>query len=149
MFGREDDNLSPGGGNANSSILGEGGEFKGSIKVKGPLRIEGNFEGEVDCADTLEVGKSGTIKGNLSVKDAVISGKVNGNIHAKQRLELQGGSHVEGDIVTRRLVIDEGVYFEGNCRMGERQDNPKSKPQAQPRPELSEKPESGSELPLR
>ena len=122
MFGRDEDNVdsrpAPGGGNA--SILGSGSHFTGTVKVKGTLRVEGEFDGEVECQETLEVGRTGIVRANLKVRDAVIAGKVFGNVSASSRIELQGGSHLEGDIVTKRLVIDEGVFFEGNCKMGEK-----------------------------
>jgi cytoskeletal protein CcmA (bactofilin family) len=57
----------------------------------------------------------------VKVKNAIIGGKLLGNIHATNKIELQSGSHVEGDIETGRLVIDEGVFFEGNCKMGGKQ----------------------------
>jgi len=123
MFGRDDEDQvqrAP-GGSGSASILGAGSHFKGTIKASGTLRVEGEFEGDADCRETLEVGKTGTVKANLNVKEAVIAGKVFGNIKATSRIELQSGSHLEGDIVTKRLVIDEGVFFEGNCRMGEKQ----------------------------
>ena len=52
------------------------------------------------------------------MKNAIIGGQLFGNITAENKIELQSGSHVEGDIKTKRLVIDEGVFFEGNCSMG-------------------------------
>ena len=55
---------------------------------------------------------------SVKVKNAIIGGKLFGNIVAENKIELQSGSHVEGDIKTKRLVIDEGVFFEGNCSMG-------------------------------
>jgi cytoskeletal protein CcmA (bactofilin family) len=117
MFGKEGDTTSGGEGNLNS-ILGPGCKFTGNIEIKGTLRIDGEFEGDVKCPDTLIIGKSGVVKANVSVKNAVIGGKLVGNINAPNKIELQTGSHVEGDIQTARLVIDEGVYFEGACRMG-------------------------------
>jgi cytoskeletal protein CcmA (bactofilin family) len=123
MFGRdeEDQVQKTSGGTGSASILGAGSHFKGTIKASGTLRVEGEFEGDAECRETLEVGKTGTVKANLVVKEAVIAGRVSGNIKASNRIELQSGSHLEGDIVTKRLVIDEGVFFEGNCRMGEKQ----------------------------
>ena len=59
------------------------------------------------------------MRANVAVKNAVIGGKLLGNIHASNKIELQTGSHVEGDIQTARLVIDEGVFFEGSCKMGQ------------------------------
>ena len=73
------------------------------------------------------IGKSGVVKADVKVKNAIIGGKLVGNIDATNKIELQTGSHVEGDINTVRLVIDEGVYFEGNCRMGT-SNSPSSRP---------------------
>jgi cytoskeletal protein CcmA (bactofilin family) len=92
--------------------------IKGDIEIQGTIRIDGTFEGSLSCPDTLIIGKSGVVKADVKVKNAVIGGKLVGNIAAANKIELQTGSHVEGDIQTARLVIDEGVFFEGNCKMG-------------------------------
>ena len=117
MFGKEvDTNVQEGRIN---SILGKGCKFKGTIEVEGTLRIDSEFEGVVNCPETLVVGKTGVVKADINVKNAIIGGKVIGNITASNKIELQSGSHIEGDITTHRLVIDEGVFFEGSCKMGE------------------------------
>jgi cytoskeletal protein CcmA (bactofilin family) len=99
-------------------MLGQGCKIKGDIELQGTIRIDGQFEGSISCPDTLIIGKSGVVKAEVKVKNAVIGGKLVGNIAAANKIELQSGSHVEGDIQTARLVIDEGVFFEGNCKMG-------------------------------
>jgi len=116
MFGKEVESTVQEG--RLNSILGKGCKFKGTIEVEGTLRIDSEFEGVVNCPDTLVVGKSGIVKAEIKVKNAVIGGKVIGNITATNKIELQSGSHIEGDIHTHRLVIDEGVFFEGSCKMG-------------------------------
>jgi cytoskeletal protein CcmA (bactofilin family) len=58
------------------------------------------------------------VRGSCKVKNAIIGGQLFGNVTAENKIELQSGSHVEGDLKTKRLVIDEGVFFEGNCSMG-------------------------------
>lgn len=116
MFGKEvESNVQEGRIN---SILGKGCKFKGTVEVEGTLRIDSEFEGVVNCPDTLVVGKTGVVKAEINVKNAIIGGKVVGNINATNKIELQSGSHIEGDIQTHRLVIDEGVFFEGSCKMG-------------------------------
>lgn len=116
MFGKEED-ITTAQGSLNS-ILGQGCKVKGDIELQGTIRIDGEFEGSISCPDTLIIGKSGVLKAEVKVKNAVIGGKLVGNIHASNKIELQSGSHVQGDIETGRLVIDEGVFFEGNCKMG-------------------------------
>jgi cytoskeletal protein CcmA (bactofilin family) len=116
MFGKEGEQL-PGEGKMNS-IIGKGCKINGTITVsEGTLRIDGEFEGTVTVPDTLVIGKDGHVKATIKVKSAVVGGTVVGNIDAKEKIELQAGSRLEGDIKTTRLVIDEGVFFEGNCKM--------------------------------
>ena len=116
MFGK-DAEITTGQSTLNS-MLGQGCKIKGDIELQGTIRIDGQFEGSISCPDTLIIGKSGVVKADVKVKNAVIGGKLVGNIIAANKVELQTGSHVEGDIQTARLVIDEGVFFEGNCKMG-------------------------------
>ena len=125
MFGKDSDVSTPsvGGDNRSTSILAQGCHFKGQIEIQGIFRVEGHFEGSIATPEQLVVGKTGLVEGDIKVKNAIVGGKVAGNITAENKIELQSGSHVEGDIRTRRLVIDEGVFFEGNCSMGNKNAN--------------------------
>jgi cytoskeletal protein CcmA (bactofilin family) len=110
-----------------NSILGQGCKVKGDIELSGTIRVDGEFSGSISCPETLIIGKSGILKAEVKVKNAIIGGKLVGNIHATNKIELQSGSHVEGDIETGRLVIDEGVFFEGQCKMGGKGRTPEEK----------------------
>lgn len=137
MFGKEGEGFT-GEGKMNS-IIGKGCKINGTIEVKeGTLRIDGEFEGTVTCPDTLIIGKDGRVKAEVKVKNAVIGGSITGNIDARDKIELQAGSKVEGDIKTSRLVIDEGVFFEGACKM-----SPEGKPE--PRPSIGIPPQEKKE----
>ena len=63
------------------------------------------------------LGKSGQIKGDLIVGNAIVGGVVEGSVMADGRLELQSGARVEGDIKAKKLVVEEGVFFQGHCNM--------------------------------
>lgn len=116
MFGKEPENQAVASGQ--TSIIAQGCKFDGTVQVKGTLRIEGEFKGTIGTPESLVIGKTGVVRANVTVKNAIIGGQLFGNITAENKIELQSGSHVEGDIKTKRLVIDEGVFFEGNCSMG-------------------------------
>jgi len=116
MFGKEPENTAVAGGQ--TSIIAQGCKFDGKIDVRGTLRIEGEFRGSIGLPESLVIGKTGVVHANCTVKNAIIGGQLFGNVTAENKIELQSGSHVEGDIKTKRLVIDEGVFFEGNCSMG-------------------------------
>ena len=102
-----------------TTILGPGAHFTGNLKVDGSLEIHGVFEGTVSCSETLSVGPNGQVKAELDARDAVIGGKVQGTITARDRVELQKGSHFEGDVHSKTFMIQEGVFFQGNCSMGD------------------------------
>jgi cytoskeletal protein CcmA (bactofilin family) len=142
MFGKEAESTT-GQGSLNS-ILGQGCKMKGDIELQGTIRIDGNFDGSIECPETLIIGKSGTVKADVKVKNAIIGGKLVGNISASNKIELQTGSHVQGDIQTARLVIDEGVYFDGNCKMGGKPgtDMKTDKSWEKPEPKTEHKPEA-------
>ena len=116
MFGKEPENTTVSAGQ--TSIIAQGAKFDGKIEVHGTLRIEGEFKGTIETPESLVIGKTGVVHASVTVKNAIIGGQLIGNITAENKIELQSGSHVEGDIKTKRLVIDEGVFFEGNCSMG-------------------------------
>jgi cytoskeletal protein CcmA (bactofilin family) len=127
-----------------NSIIGKGCKVTGTIDVQdGTLRIDGDFEGNVNCpGGTLVIGKGGNVKADIKVSSAIVGGTVNGNIDAREKIELQAGSRLEGDIKTRRLVIDEGVFFEGTCRMSP-DGKPVSSQEAKPEQKKEEKEKSG------
>lgn len=105
------------GGLAN--ILIAGTYLKGNLNADGGVRIDGTVDGEVAVSGTFVLGKSGVIKGTVKTKDALIGGKVIGNIKSQGRVELKNGSHVNGDIICKRLTMEEGAIFDGFCRMSE------------------------------
>lgn len=99
------------------SILGSGSTCKGSLSVEGGLRVDGSVDGEVRVSGTLTIGREGLISGDVTVNQAIVGGTIQGTVRAEQQLELQSGSRLEGDIFTRSLVIEDGVFFEGSCKM--------------------------------
>lgn len=121
MFGKEPEDTTINAGQ--TSIIAQGCKFEGSIEARGTLRIEGEFKGSIGVPESLVVGKTGVVRASVKVKNAIIGGQFFGDIEAENKIELQSGSHLEGDIKTKRLVIDEGVFFEGNCSMGAKKVN--------------------------
>ena len=139
MFGKEGESMADEG--KMNSIIGKGCKVTGTIDVQdGTLRIDGEFDGNVNCpGGTLVIGKGGRVKADIKVSGAVVGGTVTGNIDAKEKIELQAGSRLEGDIKTRRLVIDEGVFFEGSCRMSPDGKHVSAQPAPQPEMKKEEK----------
>ncbi len=104
-----------------NTLLGKGSHFNGTLKVEGGIRIDGELEGQVEATGTLVVGKEGVMKAEIKAKDAIIGGKIIGNLNIANKIELQSGSSVSGDIKSRGLIIDNDVFFEGKSAMGEKE----------------------------
>ena len=100
-----------------NAFLGKDTEFEGKLSFKGAVRIDGHFTGEIFTEGTLIVGESAVIKSDIHVSHIIISGEIRGNIFADNRIEIHAPGKVFGNIQAPAVVIEEGVIFEGNCRM--------------------------------
>ncbi|MEW6685288.1 MAG: polymer-forming cytoskeletal protein [Candidatus Edwardsbacteria bacterium] len=123
MFGKSPE---PGGEGKMNTIIGKGSIFNGQLKVEGAAFIDGTFEGTLEVNGSLIVGKNGVLKAEIKTKDAVIGGKILGNITAANKIELQSGAHLAGEVKSRGLIIDDNVFFEGSSKMIEKPTNPEA-----------------------
>ncbi len=86
--------------------------------MDGDLRVEGLVKGTVTSKGKVTMLKTGRVDGDIICQHAEISGLVNGKLKVQDVLMLKAGALVEGDIHTGKLVIENGVKFNGNCVMG-------------------------------
>ncbi|HEY7321764.1 MAG TPA: polymer-forming cytoskeletal protein [Candidatus Binatia bacterium] len=98
--------------------LYKGSRVTGHLTFQGSARIEGNVDGEIHCHGTLTIGERAEVRAKISGDIIVIRGKVEGDVVAKEKVELVAPARLFGDINTPRLVITEGVVFDGDCTMG-------------------------------
>lgn len=98
-----------------TSVIGENSAFEGTLEVNGNLRVDGKFSGKLKVSETLQVGKTGYIDAEVKTRSAVVAGTIKGNLNASDKISLQSGSRLEGEMVTSKLVIEEGVSFQGSC----------------------------------
>ncbi len=100
-----------------NSFFGEGVVLKGSLKFKGLLRFDGNFEGDIESDDTLMVGSSGKVRANVKTGFLYNFGKIKGDIEASNKISLHANSKLEGNIKSPILITEELAFFEGSCSM--------------------------------
>src|SRR5258708_39492484 len=98
------------------TVVGAESSFQGTLRSKGSVRIDGKIEGGVS-AEGVILGEHGEIQGDISARTVVVGGKVTGNIHATESLELLTKCQVFGDLHAPQLLIAEGAIFEGSCLM--------------------------------
>jgi len=97
------------------SFVGLNVQFKGEMKVKGTLRVDGAIEGCVN-ADWVILSESALVKGNIAAQKIVIAGRVEGDLRAKELVEIQSRGKVRGEIFTDKLSVTEGAEINGNIK---------------------------------
>lgn len=114
MFSRNTEKL--------ESFVGVNSYFKGDIKTKGTLRIDGTLEGNIEV-DWLILGETAQLKGNAEARGIIVGGKVEGNIKAKELIEIKAKGEVSGELATSKLSIAEGAIFDGRSTMHREESN--------------------------
>jgi len=104
--------------NANSkNILNSDVELKGTLKFAGELTFDGKLDGDITSDGALNLGDNAVVKGNLNINSVVLRGKINGNVTAKERIEIKAKTELFGDIRSAKLAIEEGVTFVGKTEV--------------------------------
>ncbi len=102
------------------SIIGPGMKVVGDCTSDGTVRVEGSVEGSIRAGKAVVIGKDGFVDGDIVTQDAVVSGRVRGTLTAESRVELQSTSQIEGEVVARRMQLEEGGILNGTVQMGEK-----------------------------
>lgn len=97
--------------------IGVGTEITGDVATNGDIRFDGVLTGNLKTKGKVVVGETGAVKGEINCKNSVVEGKVEGKIVVSELLTLKATSSFTGDIITRRLAIEPGAKFSGNCSM--------------------------------
>jgi len=100
-----------------TAFLGKGTEFKGVLSFEGTIRVDGKVEGEVLSKDTLIAGDGALLQGEITVGTLISSGRIMGNVSASQKVHILAPANIQGNIKTPKLIIEEGVTFNGKCEM--------------------------------
>jgi cytoskeletal protein CcmA (bactofilin family) len=126
------------------NVLASDVEIKGNLKFSGELTFDGKIDGEIQTDGVLNLGDSAVVNGNINAQTVVVRGKVNGNISAKEKIEIKTKAELFGDIRASKLSVEEGVTFVGKTEVNPNKISPT--PSA-PRPgEAPKAPEPGKPL---
>jgi cytoskeletal protein CcmA (bactofilin family) len=92
--------------------------IKGEVSGSEPLFIDGTVEGSVHCPEhRVTIGRNSTVKADIQAAEVAVMGSVNGNIHCSDLVDLRAESNIHGDIVTRRIRIDDGAVLKGSVEI--------------------------------
>lgn len=126
---------------ASKNALNSDVEVKGNLKFSGELTFDGKLDGEIQTDGSLTLGDSAVINGNIAAQSVVVRGKVNGNINAREKIEIKSKAELFGDIRAPKLVVEEGVTFVGKTEVNPNKVQP-TPPVVRP-PDNPKSPESG------
>src|ERR1700730_14864983 len=101
------------------SYLGTGLKIKGEITGNEDLRLDSKVEGLVSIGGfRLTLGPSAHITADIVAREAVISGEVIGDVRACDRIEIMKSASIMCDLITGKITIEEGAYFNGSVEVG-------------------------------
>ncbi len=101
------------------TIVGTSVKLKGNLKSDGDIIIDGIVTGELKTKGSVIIGPNANIIANIKAKDITVSGSVQGNIEATDRLDIMETGRVIGDISANILSISAGALFTGNSKMND------------------------------
>ena len=99
------------------TYIGEQTSFEGTLTSRDNISIYGGVKGRIECQGRVVVGESGKIEADIVANDVMVSGKVTGDVMAKNKLEISPSGVLQGDIKTSRMIMQDGSKFDGHCEM--------------------------------
>jgi len=99
------------------TIIGRGTKIEGTLTVEGSTRIDGTVTGKLISNDVITIGPNGQVKAEVKAKSIIVGGRVEGNLEADEKIELQSKSELQGDLIAKSLLVEHGAVFHGNSIM--------------------------------
>jgi cytoskeletal protein CcmA (bactofilin family) len=97
------------------AVIGKSVQIRGEVKGSEDLMVDGQVEGSITLLESrLTIGPNAYVSANVSARDVILLGRLNGNVSATGRVELRDGCNLIGDISAARLSIEESAAFRGN-----------------------------------
>ena len=107
--------LSPGA----AACISQGIRIKGEITGKEDLFVDGTVEGKLDFGSaSVTVGPNGKVKADISAREVIVRGTVDGKIEGTEKVQLWNSGRVTGEVRTERLAIEDGALLRGKVEAG-------------------------------
>ena len=98
-----------------SAVIGIGVTIKGQIFSREDLIIDGEVEGSVELQEhRLTIGEKGKIRADVSAHEVVVLGSIDGNVEAKEKIDIRKQASITGDIRAARIETEDGAYLKGS-----------------------------------
>lgn len=115
------------------ATIGKSVVVKGELSGSEDLVVDGEVEGSIALrGQSLTIGPNGRVRANIEARNVILHGRVDGDIHASDRVELRKSASLSGDITTARISIEDGAFFKGTIDI----QKPEPAPKIEPRPQV-------------
>ncbi len=101
-----------------TTVIGGDTVIKGEMSFKSSANIVGTFEGTITGEGQLNVSANAMCKANVDSSSVTVDGRVEGNLVAREKVQLNAKGVVKGDIVAGKMIMNEGASFFGQCSVG-------------------------------
>ena len=120
------------------ATIGRSVVIKGEVSGTESLYVDGRIEGSLNFAEhRVTIGRNGSVAANISAREVVILGKVQGNIQCTDRLDIRSEGALTGDVVTQRISVEDGAILKGSVQV-RAVEHKQDKSQTQARPAQAE-----------
>ncbi len=99
------------------SVIGPDVEITGNVKCGSDIQLNGKLNGDLTCGGLASIGRECNLKGNVQTESIALSGALNGNISARDKIDLKATARLHGDIRAKRLTVEDGVTFIGKVEV--------------------------------
>jgi cytoskeletal protein CcmA (bactofilin family) len=102
-----------------AACISQGIRIKGEITGSEDLFVDGPVEGKLQLANgSLTIGPNGTVKADVTAREVIVRGRLEGKIAGRDRVQLWSTGQVIGEVLTQRLAIEEGAVLRGKVEAG-------------------------------
>lgn len=121
--------------------------IKGELTASEALYIDGRIEGKISLPEhRVTIGRNGSVQANITAREVVVMGKVQGNIDCTDRVDIRSEGSVTGDVTTIRISVEDGAVLKGGVEVRSGEHKHQIKQQIQQKPAETPKP-SATEAP--
>jgi len=99
------------------TVISQGITIEGEITSEEEVIVQGTVRGKLDVQDAVVIEQGATVEADVTATSIAVAGQVTGNVVASDRVDLQAGGKLIGDVKTARLTIADGASFKGNVDM--------------------------------
>ncbi len=98
-----------------NTIIGKGTSVHGNMHINGFVRLDGDIDGNLETDGNVIIGDGARLRGDVKAKSVIVGGIVVGSILAQESIKVLAGAVVLGDIISRKVQIEDMTTFNGRC----------------------------------